>query len=74
MHMCVYVCPCAACTAVSSDIRLEGGRSPLVGRVEVFYNSTWGTVCDDRFNNAACKVVCRQLGLRYLPDLFQFLF
>jgi len=50
--------------AVSNDVRLEGGESPFIGRVEVLYNNTWGTVCDDLFNNAACHVVCRQLGFR----------
>ncbi|KAL4219354.1 scavenger receptor [Mactra antiquata] len=45
-----------------TSVRLVGGATQYQGRVEVRYNGTWGTVCDDHFTNQAAKVVCRSLG------------
>ena len=45
--------------------RLVGGSRSHEGRLEVYHNGTWGTVCADGFNDAAAIVVCRSLGLRY---------
>jgi len=36
------------------------------GRLEVYYNETWGTVCDNGFNDIAAKVACNGLGFGYV--------
>eukprot|EP00931_Biecheleriopsis_adriatica_P097950 TRINITY_DN7183_c0_g1_i1.p1 TRINITY_DN7183_c0_g1~~TRINITY_DN7183_c0_g1_i1.p1 ORF type:complete len:7010 (+),score=1122.12 TRINITY_DN7183_c0_g1_i1:2657-21031(+) len=35
----------------------------VVGRVEVFYDGAWGTVCSDGFGNVEAQIVCDELGL-----------
>ena len=43
-------------------VRLIGNRSSLSGRVEVYYEGVWGTVCDDSWDINDGHVVCRMLG------------
>ena len=50
---------CSEQAPVNSNLRLS---SYPAGRLEVFLNGEWGTVCDDVFSDKNALVACPQLG------------
>ena len=67
----------------NGDLRLAGiGSNRYAGRLEVFYEGSWGTVCGGggnpqeseilHFDIQAAHVACRQMGLGFAVEYFSF--
>lgn len=53
-----------------ADVRLIGSTvhsedQPVVGRLDIYHNGTWGTISKSGWSKSASDTVCRQLGLSF---------
>ncbi|XP_019633514.1 PREDICTED: soluble scavenger receptor cysteine-rich domain-containing protein SSC5D-like [Branchiostoma belcheri] len=58
-------------TNCEDGLQLVGGSSPNEGRVEVFHEGTWESVCQAGWDLEDADVVCRQLGYGRAADISQ---
>ncbi|KAM9354529.1 scavenger receptor class A member 5 [Pholidichthys leucotaenia] len=58
-------------TVEETLVRLVNGSGPHEGRVEVFHERRWGTVCDDMWDKRDGDVVCRMLGYQRAVEVHQ---
>lgn len=50
------------CLTDSKQLRLNNGTHRCSGRLEIFHEGQWGTVCDDKWGMQEVAVACRELN------------
>ncbi|XP_043935087.1 scavenger receptor cysteine-rich type 1 protein M130-like [Protopterus annectens] len=70
-HNCHHKEDAGAVCSEFKQLRLANGENRCQGRLEVFHNGTWGTVCSNGLsrNSPAIRIVCQQLSCGQSGDL-----
>ena len=45
-------------------VRIVGGENCLEGRIEVYLDAEWGTVCSNGFGDMEAHILCKTLRFR----------
>ena len=53
---------------IESVVRLSDGTADHWGRVEVYHEGQWGTVCKESFDIEDARVVCRSLNYKLVQQ------
>ena len=54
------------------DLRLEDGISPYSGRLEVYYDNKWRSVCGPKFGILEAQTACQQIGYGHVNTVLLF--
>ncbi|XP_062602767.1 macrophage scavenger receptor types I and II-like, partial [Saccostrea cucullata] len=52
-------------SAIKDGVRLVNGESWMEGRVEIYEDGDWGTICDENWDTRDASVVCKTIGFSY---------
>nr|XP_026498774.1 lysyl oxidase homolog 2 [Vanessa tameamea]XP_026498775.1 lysyl oxidase homolog 2 [Vanessa tameamea] len=55
----------------SFSLRLVGGRSPNEGRIEIYHNGIWGSICPDGWTLYEASAICHHLALGFAEQALQ---